>query len=185
MTLRFQDHQVIIDALDALRSWRSMCRKMKIKLRLFVQNLLTLQELCWSYFIWKCNRGLLFFEARCIHDIGGQQVWHDAVSKYSSNKTLNIQLKWTLFILDHTYFTYFTSQLDLQYIRGLWLTLFSVKILIIAGLSAAVAVECDRHTHRGEPNVAHIMKAYTYIHCKGVRCPPIFSLSNLINVGWL
>ena len=21
--------------------------------------------------------------------------------------------------------------------------------------------------------------------CKGVRCPPIFSLSNLINVGWL
>jgi len=23
------------------------------------------------------------------------------------------------------------------------------------------------------------------ICCKGVRCPPIFSLSNLINVGWL
>jgi len=23
------------------------------------------------------------------------------------------------------------------------------------------------------------------ISCKGVRCPPIFSLSNLINVGWL
>jgi len=22
-------------------------------------------------------------------------------------------------------------------------------------------------------------------HCKGVRCPPIFSLSNLINAGWL
>jgi len=21
--------------------------------------------------------------------------------------------------------------------------------------------------------------------CKGVRCPPIFSLSNLINIGWL
>ena len=31
---------------------------------------------------------------------------------------------------------------------------------------------------------------YTYYHsdlyhCKGVRCPPIFLLSNLINVGWL
>jgi len=24
-----------------------------------------------------------------------------------------------------------------------------------------------------------------YSVCKGVRCPPIFSLSNLINVGWL
>jgi len=24
-----------------------------------------------------------------------------------------------------------------------------------------------------------------YDYCKGVRCPPIFSLSNLINVGWL
>ena len=24
-----------------------------------------------------------------------------------------------------------------------------------------------------------------YVWCKGVRCPPIFSLSNLINAGWL
>ena len=23
------------------------------------------------------------------------------------------------------------------------------------------------------------------VYCKGVRCPPIFSLSKLINVGWL
>jgi len=26
---------------------------------------------------------------------------------------------------------------------------------------------------------------FTKIPCKGVRCPPIFSLYNLINVGWL
>jgi len=25
----------------------------------------------------------------------------------------------------------------------------------------------------------------TVSHCKGVRCPPIFSLSNLIDAGWL
>ena len=25
----------------------------------------------------------------------------------------------------------------------------------------------------------------TLVECKGVRCPPIFSLSNLINAGWL
>ena len=24
-----------------------------------------------------------------------------------------------------------------------------------------------------------------HLECKGVRCPPIFALSNLINVGWL
>ena len=26
---------------------------------------------------------------------------------------------------------------------------------------------------------------FTEGQCKGIRCPPIFSLSNLINVGWL
>ena len=30
-----------------------------------------------------------------------------------------------------------------------------------------------------------IAPAFVSARCKGVRCPPIFSLSNLINVGWL
>jgi len=31
------------------------------------------------------------------------------------------------------------------------------------------------------------IEPYKIIHglCKGVRCPPIFSLSNLIDAGWL
>ena len=30
-----------------------------------------------------------------------------------------------------------------------------------------------------------VAKTTLGIHCKGVRCPPIFSLSNLIDAGWL
>ena len=36
--------------------------------------------------------------------------------------------------------------------------------------------DTHRQTHR---------HTHTTQRCKGVRCPPIFSLSNLINVGWL
>ena len=50
-------------------------------------------------------------------------------------------------------------------------------------------ISCGRLSWLPVSFLLHVKYTLSYrivsYHCKGVRCPPIFSLSNLINVGWL
>ena len=47
------------------------------------------------------------------------------------------------------------------------------------------ALRLSRNKLHGWKDNSMLAKPLTACTCKGVRCPPIFLLSNLINVGWL